>query len=457
MTQGRDGFSLAHRAALMAGSVKRALATVLTVAVIASLAVVVTTATGYAKGKKVGTTRTRGLTDKLVVSNGGATLDGTIATFKVKSFRSQRPIAVINGSASYYLAGIAVNPNSVAPGTGPSVIDAIYAASDLSFLSKPTKKLPDAVYGWAPGASGASSPIVSMFSLPPICLAKNSAGDCVFLYPGNPMSKPEGIAFIPSTADPETGESEEGAETGEPGAAADFYVTQLMGGVVDPKTGLPAAGDTGSVLEYLPNAGSGSALGALLSTHPIGEIEDTVACTSDEHATFLLGPVGVALDASNNIWVVNSGAGTGASYVTEYAAGSSTPVSCVDPIITIGKGILEEGAFDAISPIDGTVWVSDLTQNAIFEFDPGDGDVLTTIAGKRTQLLGPMGVAMNSLGDLYVANNERSQILEFEDPALGGLLNVRPNVTLLGGRSELSQPVGVALSTGVPPLKPVVR
>lgn len=471
MTQERDGFSLAHRAALMTVSVKHALATVLTVAVIASLAVVGTTTTSYAQGKKK-THRSIGLESSIVVTNNGALLNGTVATYAAGASRGKgaRPTAILhNGTGSFggipvptsfSLSGVSVdvNPLNVVDEPFP-VNDAIFVASDLSVAAPGS---PDIVEAWNPGATGETPPIAFMITFSLCEEVDPESGLCEFAI-ANPLSIPEGFAFIPA------GTSEfEG-----PGAAGDFYVTQLTGAFFnalapvsfDPTTGaVPIPTGTGAVNEYLPYAGTGTGNDQIGSTLPVAQIADTATCTSDGTPTFLLFPVGVALDSSNNIWVVNSGFGSGFSYVTEYPAGSASSLEspCVEPIDEVdggfvGSGVLEYGEYDVISPVDGSLWVSDVNLNSVFQFDVGDGisggdgAVITAIAGKRTRLKAPMGIAMDADGNLYVANNERNQVLEFEDPAFGGLLNVKPDTILKGTKTKLNQPVGVALSSGVPP------
>ena len=466
MTQERNGFSSALRAASMIRSVKRSLAAVLTVAVIASLTVVGTTATSYAKGKKVKKDPV-GMEDSLVVSNNGSFLNGSIVTFPQGAPKHSRPIAVIgkaNGvffgahvPAYFSLSGVAVDPNPLnLDGSPYPVSDAIFAASDLSLV---TKGAPDIVAGWAPGALGTTPPIAMMITVGPTCVAHTSTGECEF-FVANPMSIPQGFAFI-------FGTTSEGEGPPPPGSPGNFYVTQYAGEFFNNFTGTSAPG-LGAVNEYLPYAGTGSGDAQFASIIPVGQIADTVACTSDGAATGLLGPVGVALDSSNNIWVVNSGFGSGTSYVTEYPAGSASNAfqpgvdnPCVVPIdivngAPLGYKILEEGVYDAISPVDGTIWVSDLKQNAVFEFDPVDGDVLTTIAGKHTRLKAPMGIVLGGeqdsftlSDDLYVVNNARNEIDMFEDPAFSGLLNEHPSAVLNGARTQLIQPVGITLVGGV--------
>lgn len=456
MTQERDGFSLAHRAASMTVGVKRALATVLTVAVIASLAVVGTTTTSYAQGKKKN--QPLGLESTLIVTNNGVLFNGTVATYAAGSRKGARPIALLKGGTgsfagtplptSFSLSAVSVDPNPLnIPGAPSPVNDAIFVASDLSVAAAGS---PDIVEAWTAGATGNTPPIAMMITFT-TCVAFDSTGACTFFL-GNPMSVPDGFAFIPNGTN--------AFEPGTPGAAGDFYVTQLTGAPFDNTSGAFTPPGAGSVLEYLPNAGTGTGLDQALSTFTVSEIVDSDC--AEGLSTDLLGPVGIALDSSNNLWVVNSGLGLGAgSYVTEYAAGSGEPLmgegQCVSPIDSVGSTVLEEGEYDVVSPIDGSLWVSDLLQNAVFEFDigdgvsGGDGAVITTIAGKRTRLKGPMGITMDADGNLYVANNERNQVLEFEDPAFSALLNVRPNTILQGRKTKLNQPVGVALIAGVPP------
>ncbi len=405
MTQERDGFSLAHRAALMTVSVKRALATVLTVAVIASLAVVGTTTTSYAQGKKK-SKRSIGLESSIVVTNNGALLNGTVATYAAgaSSGKGARPTALLhNGTGSfagvpvpayYSLSGVSVdvNPLNVVDAPFP-VNDAIFVASDLSVAAAGS---PDIVEAWNPGATGETPPIAFMITFSACEEVDPTTGLCEFAI-ANPLSIPEGFAFIPAgTSDLEG-----------PGAAGDFYVTQLTGAffnalapvAVNPTTGaVPIPTGTGAVNEYLPYAGTGTGEDQIGSTLPEGQIADTATCTSDGTPTYLLYPVGVALDSSNNIWVVNSGFGSGFSYVTEYPAGSASSLEspCVEPIDEVdagfvGSGVLEYGEYDAISPIDGSLWVSDVNLNSVFEFDLAADDLGTVVTSISRQTYPPEG------------------------------------------------------------------
>ncbi|GEM_PF-2595070 len=389
MTHGRDGFSLAHRAALMAAKALRAVAVGAVAAVITSLAVATNS---YAAGP----------IDPLAVTNANSLLQGSISTFAAGSKKNVKPDTLISGgplipgfSATQIPGGIAVSP-----ATG-----ALYITNNLSILA--AGLLPDFVEGFAPNATGASGPIAAIPLVSAACDAPATGGACF----------PQDVAFV---------------STG--GGLGEFYVSQFTGG--------PAS--VGNVILYPPDAGGPTnPLGI-----PLGIIPDTLTCSAGGSPdTALLLPVGVATDDAGNVYVANAGAPAGApAYVTEYPAGVT---GCVAPINQVGANTLVQAGFVAVDPA-GNIWVSDLAQNAVFEFSPA-GDVLTTIAGKKTQIHSPMGIAISPTGislgveDLYVASNRSGAILLFEDVGSGGLLNIHPVQALKGKKTKLNLPVGVAV------------
>ncbi len=203
----------------------------------------------------------------------------------------------------------------------------------------------------------------------------------------------------------------------------------------------------GSVILYPADAGStANPLGI-----PIGAISDTLTCTGAKLTdTKLLLPVGVATDQKGNVYVANAGKPAGApAYVSEYATGAT---GCIAPINLVGVGTLVQAEFVTVDPA-GNIWVSDLAQNAIFEFSPTGGPTgapITSIIGKKTGLRSPMGIALSPLGiahgqdDLYVANNGGGSILFFEDVSSAGLLNIHPHLALKGRKTKLNLPIGIA-------------
>ena len=119
--------------------------------------------------------------------------------------------------------------------------------------------------------------------------------------------------------------------------------------------------------------------------------------------TKLYYPVGIAVSSTGKIYVANGGSGIGPDgngYVTVYAAGSN-----------------------------------------------GDVAPAAVIGGSNTGLDQPVGIALDSSGKLFVANNET------QPPCCGSVTiypagsngNVTPSVTIAGGNTGLYFPSGIAL------------
>ena len=411
MTHGRDGFSLA-RGVMNARRV--AAGAVMTLAAVVGL-----TSASFAAG---------GLGETVVVTNSGGQLAGSVSTFNAGTKKNIKPNAKItNADISFFgsavpaldvLAGVNVNPT-----LGPGSANVTYVLSNLSVLGGP-----DVLSGFAAGATGNSTAVV---------------GTITFTDPGSgvlvvPLSKPQDLDFALS----HTGVGPEAVGTG------DVFVSNWTGG----------EGGLGSVIHFPHDVGTvANPLGLILN--PFGPVPPEIPALVLQDSTLsptnpfgcpagvstnLLGPVGVRLDSLNHIWVVNSGfGGAFPSYVTEYAPGS---FGCTPPINVIGLGTLINGAFLAIDP-EGDLWVTDTTQNAVFEFAP-DGTLLTEIAGKNTKMRSPMGIAIGTTGgteDVLVANNIGGGILEFENADDGGFLNIHATSRLQGARTGLNQPVGIAI------------
>ncbi|HKM99963.1 MAG TPA: hypothetical protein VJX23_05570 [Candidatus Binataceae bacterium] len=340
--------------------------------------------------------------DELAVLNFGAgpasiaglCLNCNIAVFKAGGLRNQAPIVNITGTAE----GGGIFTLSGATAISTSTTGALYVSSGI--LS--------AVEAYAPNADGAAGPVVFIPASATV-----------------PISLPEGIGFI-----------------GSGGGALDgaFYVAQFTGG----PAGVPAA-DIGSVILFPADAGTSlNPVGT-----PIGVLDNVAVCTAIKSPTNteLFLPVGVATDSKGNVYVANAGdaAVPVPSYVTEYAVGVT---GCPSPINFIGAGTL--GSANGVA-VDGTgnIWVSDLGLNTIWEFSPA-GKVITEIAGKTTQLVSPMGIALSpvqllaGVDDLYVANSARGSVLLFEDVSDAGLINIKPFQALRGKKTKLTIPIGVA-------------
>jgi hypothetical protein len=428
MTHGKDGFSLAHRAALMIGSVRRALA-----AMVATFAVIAIASTGYALDNATVIEADQGA--------GLVGLNGSINTYPVSPNKSIKPSSQIQEAninffgaavpAEDTLTGVAINPTT-ANGLNPG---AIYTLSNLSFLGGP-----DVLAGFTAGSNGSPTAAVGL-----ITFSETLPDGTV--VPIIQLAAPQALTFATAAS---------GAGTPEAVAVGDFFVSNLLGGE-----------GAGSVAHFPGDAGTGSnPLGLIVN--PFGAdppeipslvLQDSVLSASNPFgcpmgvSTDLFFPVGVGLDSANNIYVANSGhlllAGIGSpGFITVYPPGS---FGCTPPTGLIGAGLLNTPTYLAVDSADH-IWVTDTGLNAIFGFSPA-GALIAEIRGKKTQLKSPMGIAAIDTVDgleLIVANNGKGNILEFE-PALNGTVqNIKPVERIQGKKTKLILPVGIAAIPATP-------
>jgi hypothetical protein len=402
MTHVRDGFSLAHRAALMVAGARRTLVMIASAILVASLAVA---GVSYA-----------GPIDELAVLNFGGTFAGFGGLCLFCNIPVFTPGGATNKAPTVNITGTQISAFVNTLGGAATI-----TATPEGALAV-TSGLLNAVTEYAPNANGASGPVL-------------------FIAPGTPpapktldLSLPQGVAFVPKT--PPMAESEA------------FYVANFTGDSAEKALKL----DVGSVLLFPANAGTSSWTGNILGT-----IHNTLVCTKvlGLTDTALLLPNGLATDAAGNVYVANSGIPTATppvpGYVTEY---SLTDVmnpalgGCPTPINLVGSTELKSANGVAVDPA-GNIFVSDLDANSIFEFSPA-GAVLTQIVGRRTNLRSPMGIALSPAGltagtdDLYVANSLRGSIVLFPNINSIGVQNLRGTNVLRGPRTRITIPIGVA-------------
>jgi len=387
MTQVRDGFSLAHRAALMVARARRTLMTIASALVVASLAIV---GVGHA-----------GPIDELAVMNlgGGLTATAGLCLF------CNIPVFTAGGNVGKMPT---VNITSAALSGATSITATPEGALAVS------SGILNAVMEFAPNATAGSGPIV-------------------FIAPGTPplsktfdISLPQGIAFVPKKPLMLLSES--------------FYVANFTG---DPK---PA--NVGSVILFPANAGTSSWTGNTLGTihntvvcKGLG-LTDTALLLPVGLATDAAGNVYVANSGNPAMGIP--------AYVTEYSLtnASTSTTGCFAPTNLVGLGTLQTANGVAVDPA-GNIWVSDLAANAIFEFSPA-GAVLTEIVGKKTKLRSPMGIALSPSGlasgvdDVYVANSARGSIRLYPNASGIGVQNISGTLMLRGPRTRITTPIGVA-------------
>src|SRR5208283_678929 len=167
--------------------------------------------------------------------------------------------------------------------------------------------------------------------------------------------------------------------------------------------------------------------------------------------TGLSEPEFVTTDASGNIYATNQCSNT----VTVYAQGSNgnTPPIAIIGGSNTGLNNPQGIALDS----SGNIYVADLGVSSVLVYPAlgGSTGVLNesptaTIIGSKTGLSFPFGIAVDSSANIDVADSVAAKVLIY--PALGsstGPLNEAPTITIGGSNTGLNSPNGIGLdSTG---------
>jgi sugar lactone lactonase YvrE len=181
------------------------------------------------------------------------------------------------------------------------------------------------------------------------------------------------------------------------------------------------------------------------TTNPIVGTFNTATVTGSP-ATVAGGATAVATatytqrPGSGGMWV-----GNGA--ITQYKAGqlaSSTSAPAATAIFPTGNnaGV----AFDAA----GNLWVSELTTNVIVEFTAsqlatsGNPTPAVTLSANAGSVAFPGGLAFDAAGNLWVANEDDSSVVEFAASQLTSSGSPVPAVTISASAGSLKLPAGLA-------------
>jgi sugar lactone lactonase YvrE len=219
---------------------------------------------------------------------------------------------------------------------------------------------------------------------------------------------------------------------------------------------------------YVANQGGGIdgsvtvySAGSVGNVAPIAKIAGTK--TGDK--TGLKSPIGLAVDASNKLYVLNEFGEASHGSITIYSSGASGNVA---PEATISDGAggkhtqLNSPAGLALDSAGNIYVTNDGGSNSITVYAAGSkGDVApkAVISGSDTRLSTPRGIAIDSNGNIYVANASDGVVLDGveEDngsetgPATitvyppGSNGNVKPIATITGPLTSLAHPNGIAI------------
>ncbi len=173
----------------------------------------------------------------------------------------------------------------------------------------------------------------------------------------------------------------------------------------------------------------------------------------------LAEPQFVAIDASGNIYATNSCGGN--NTITIYAKGSngdSPPIAIIG-----GSNTGLSSPAGIVVDSSGNIYVADdgpfgLGTGSVFVYSArSNGNVapIATISGSNTGLEDPLGIAVDSSGNIYVADcgdcDGGVTARVFVYPALGsstGLLNEVPTTAISGYDAGLVYPRGIAVDSG---------
>lgn len=156
----------------------------------------------------------------------------------------------------------------------------------------------------------------------------------------------------------------------------------------------------------------------------------------------LSGPTGLAFDAQQRLWVVNSGNGTVVRYDAAQLAAGGSPAPAV---VLTEPGNPTALAFDAA----GSLWVSDNRAHTIVKYPAerlavSGSPAPTVVLTEGNSLVNPAGLAFDAAGNLWVANSGAENLVAFSPAQQLGIGPAAPHIEIASTGTSLSIPVGLA-------------
>ena len=220
---------------------------------------------------------------------------------------------------------------------------------------------------------------------------------------------------------------------------------------------------------YVADYGSVSRGGAIAASvfvfPPVGSstgvLNESPSATISGMDTKLFNPFGIALDSSRNIYVADDGnSGVTLASVFVFSAGSNGDVA---PLATIsGDSTGLNGPCGVALDSSGNIYVADFSAVSLFVYPSLATSGTGTLDEKPTatiedaaHLKAPCGIALDSSSNIYVADTGAASVFTY--PPLGsstGTVNDSPSLAISGPYTELAEPEFVGLQPPPPPATP---
>lgn len=214
-----------------------------------------------------------------------------------------------------------------------------------------------------------------------------------------------------------------------------------------------AIGSDGKI--YVANNGSGvrdRIVRDSITIYPFGSNGDvTPSATIIGDKSGLNSPGGIAIDSVGNIYVTNDlvTSEEGDDKITVYAPGSNGNAAPKATLFALGLsypiGIVVDSGGNLYVANGGA---STGSVDSIMVYPP-NSVVPSKAIGLETTLVGPSGITVDSSGSIYVANQENGKgVLDSVNVyPPGSYANLVPSAAIIGNRTKLAQPSGIAIDS----------
>jgi len=210
-------------------------------------------------------------------------------------------------------------------------------------------------------------------------------------------------------------------------------------------TSVPGESRTTASAPLLIYAANNFPATASITEYPFNATGDVspIATITGPHTGLYFGVAGLSVDSAGYLYAATSDVNKSTNAIVVYAPGANGDAPPVRTLTASSYG----GVWSVATAIDsaGDLWVANLNLTAIEEFAPGaNGDVapIREISGPATGLVHPFGIAISDRGDIWVADLGAAKVMRFGPGQKG---NVAPRQVIGGTHTGIAQPVGVSL------------